>query len=297
MQFPSVYERDRLERRAERAEAGLDRPHALRPVGALANAEPRLDAVVVRAEVGRAERRSARRDEPARLVPLREVLGVRAQRDLRVDRGASRRRSGRRPARPRRRRRRRSGANRIGHQRSCAALASQRVKSAAVLWGPELEQEHTAAAVGQLAGDDSTAGARADDHDIEALAHPIPRYDQSFASRVACGRVEVDLLPRARGRRRPARRSRCRTPRSRAPARCRNSGVRTRSPSSPSAQDANCAITAAAGGLVHPGEQRVDVDGRAAHAPSRGRSCRTPHRPCSAVSTSSTCKLGSATER
>ena len=38
--------------------AGLDRAHALPPVAALANAEPLLDPVVVRVEVGRAERRA-----------------------------------------------------------------------------------------------------------------------------------------------------------------------------------------------------------------------------------------------
>ena len=50
-----------------------------------------------------------------------------------------------------------------------------------------LEQEHAPAALGELAGDDAAARAGADDDDVEALAHPMPRYDQSFASRVARG--------------------------------------------------------------------------------------------------------------
>ena len=104
MQFASVYDMHRLERRAERAEGGLDRAHALAPVGPLADAEPLLDPVVVRIEVGRAERRAARADEPARLVPLGVVLRVRAQRDLRVDRGRA---ADAAPAEQRRRRRRR----------------------------------------------------------------------------------------------------------------------------------------------------------------------------------------------
>ena len=54
--------------------AGLDRAHAPRPVVPLAHAEARLDAVVVRREVGRPERRAAVADEPARRVPLGEVL-------------------------------------------------------------------------------------------------------------------------------------------------------------------------------------------------------------------------------
>ena len=78
-------------------------------------------------------------------------------------------------------------AKRIGQKRSCVAFASQRVKSAAVRCGPALEQEHAPAALGELAGDDAAAGAGADDDDVEALAHPMPRYDQSFASRVASG--------------------------------------------------------------------------------------------------------------
>ena len=51
----------------------------------------------------------------------------------------------------------------------------------------ELEQEHAPAAIRELARDDPATRAGADDHDVEALAHPIPRYDQSFASRVARG--------------------------------------------------------------------------------------------------------------
>ena len=50
-----------------------------------------------------------------------------------------------------------------------------------------LEQQHVAAALGELARDDAAARARADHDDVEALAHPMPRYDQSFARRVASG--------------------------------------------------------------------------------------------------------------
>ena len=51
-----------------------------------------------------------------------------------------------------------------------------------------LEQQHRAAPLGELAGDDAAAGARADDDHLEALAHPTtPRYDQSFLIRIASG--------------------------------------------------------------------------------------------------------------
>ena len=126
----------RLEVGAERAEARLDGAHALWPVVALAYAEPLLDAVVVRVEVGGAERRAPRAGDAARGVPLRVVLRVRAQRDLRVDRRRRRRRSGPRPAPTAPPAPPSISANRIGHQRSCVAFASQRVKSAAVLCGP-----------------------------------------------------------------------------------------------------------------------------------------------------------------
>ena len=53
-----------------------------------------------------------------------------------------------------------------------------------------LEQEHVAAALGELAGDDAAARARADDDDVEAVLHATPRYDQSFASRVASGELK-----------------------------------------------------------------------------------------------------------
>ena len=66
-------------------------------------------------------------------------------------------------------------AKRIGHQRSCVAFASQRVKSAAVRCGPSSSSSTLPAAVRELAGDDPAARAGADDHDVEALAHPMPR--------------------------------------------------------------------------------------------------------------------------
>ena len=65
MQFASVYERTGSSGAPSARNAGLDRVHALAPVGPLAHAEPLLDAVVVRVEVGRAERAP---DEPT--IPL-----------------------------------------------------------------------------------------------------------------------------------------------------------------------------------------------------------------------------------
>ena len=38
-----------------------------------------------------------------------------------------------------------------------------------------LQQEHAPAALRELARHDPATGAGADDHDVEALAHPIPR--------------------------------------------------------------------------------------------------------------------------
>ena len=78
---------DGLELDAERAEAGLDRADALRPVAALAHAEHLLDPVVPGCEVGGGEGLAAVVREPARRMPLRDVALVGAQRDLRVDRG------------------------------------------------------------------------------------------------------------------------------------------------------------------------------------------------------------------
>src|SRR5205085_6341797 len=68
-----------------------------------------------------------------------------------------------------------------------AALPAREVGRGVVAAG--LEQEHRAAALGQLAGDHAAAGAGSDDHDLEALrGHPpIPRYDQSLAMRMASG--------------------------------------------------------------------------------------------------------------
>ena len=91
-----------------------------------------------------------------------------------------------------------SGASRSGQKRSCVAFASQRVKSAAVRCGPDLEQQHVAAALRELARDDAAAGARADHDDVEVVLHAIPRYDQSLREARRERRVEVDLGPRAR---------------------------------------------------------------------------------------------------
>ena len=53
-----------------------------------------------------------------------------------------------------------------------------------------LEQEHVAPALRELAGDDTAARTRADDDHVEVVLHAIPRYDQSFARRVACGELK-----------------------------------------------------------------------------------------------------------
>ena len=111
---------------------------------------------------------------------------MRAQRDLRVDRGAAAD----------------AAAAEQRDDTACAAvdrreahgpeevvrrlrLPAREVGGRAVR--PELEQEHAAAALRELARDHPAAGAGADDDHVEALAHPMPRYDQSFASRVARG--------------------------------------------------------------------------------------------------------------
>jgi hypothetical protein len=59
----------------------------------------------------------------------------------------------------------------------------------------ELEQEDVAAAQGELAGDDASTGARADDDDLERAPHAIPspgmpRYDQSFFTCSASGELK-----------------------------------------------------------------------------------------------------------
>ena len=54
-----------------------------------------------------------------------------------------------------------------------------------------LEQEHVAAALRELAGDDPAARARADHDDVELAAHQaIPMNDQSFLIRVASGELK-----------------------------------------------------------------------------------------------------------
>ena len=133
-----------------------------------------LDAVVVRVEVGRAERRAPRADDPARLVPLRVVLRVRAQRDLRVDRRRAT------DAAPAEQRHRAAGAAVDQREPDRPPEVVRRLRLPAREVGgrevrAELEQEDVPAAVGELARDDPAARAGADDHDVEPLAHPIPR--------------------------------------------------------------------------------------------------------------------------
>ena len=52
---------------------------------------------------------------------------------------------------------------------------------------PGLEQQHVAAALRELARDDTAPGARSDHDDVELVPHPIPRYDQSFSRPVTGG--------------------------------------------------------------------------------------------------------------
>ena len=167
----------RLQLRAESAEARLDGAHALPPIRSLADAEPLLHLVVVWIEVD---------DEPARLVPLGQVLRVRPQRHLRVDRGrAADTATGDQPDGP-------AGAavDQGEPDRPPEIVRRLRLPAREVGGGlvrPELQQEHVSPAVRELARHDSAARTGADNDDIEPLAHPIPRYDQSFASRVARG--------------------------------------------------------------------------------------------------------------
>ena len=66
-------------------------------------------------------------------------------------------------------------AKRIGQNSSCVAFASQREKSAAVRCGPHSSSSTLPPALGELARHDSAPRAGADDDDVEALAHPMPR--------------------------------------------------------------------------------------------------------------------------
>ena len=176
-----------LELGAERAEARLERVDALPPVRALAHAEPRLDPVVVRIEVGGGERRAVLFRQPGRRLPLGDVPVVRAQRDLRVDRRrAADAAAGEERDEPCLARRREP--ERPPHVVRRLRLPAREVGGRQVRAG--LEQEHVAAPLGELAGDDASARARADDDDLEGSFIATPRYDQSFASRVASGELK-----------------------------------------------------------------------------------------------------------
>ena len=179
---------DGLELGAERAEPGLDRVDALRPVGPLPHAEDLLDPVVVR-ERGR----TAVKGSPplvrqaSRVLPLCDVALVGAERDLGVDR--------RRPADAAageegehlavRKRGQPQGPEEVVRR---LRLPADEVRGREV--GPGLEQEHVAAALGELACDHAAASAGADHDDVEGVSHAIPRYDQSLARRVASGELK-----------------------------------------------------------------------------------------------------------
>ncbi len=177
----------RLERGAELAERGLDGAHALRPIGALANAEHLLDAGVVRGQVGRSERLAALVREPGRRVPLGEVVPVRAQRDLGVDRGRA---SDAAAAEERDdvAVRQRGEAQRPPDVVVRLRLPAREVGGRAVR--AALQEQHVASAPAELGGDDASAGARPDHHDVELALHAIPRNDQSLRTRVASGELK-----------------------------------------------------------------------------------------------------------
>jgi hypothetical protein len=146
-------------------------PDALGPVGALADAEDLLDPLVVRAEVLDPERLAAVAEETARVVPLRELEVVGAEGDLRVHR------RGPAHAAAAEHRHRSSGAA-VDHrhpQGPPEVVRGLRLPADEVggrQMGAGLEQHDPAAALRKLAGDHTAAGARSDDDDVDALAHP-----------------------------------------------------------------------------------------------------------------------------
>ena len=165
---------DRLERRADGLEPALGGLHAPLevPIGrAVAHAEVSLDAVVVGVEIGARDRLAAVVAKAGRGVPLVELPLRRAQRHLRVDRRAA-------PDAPPADHHDRAEAGVAGREREAQrppvvvrrpALPAREVGRHVVTAG--LEQQHRAAALGELAGDDAAAGARADDDNFEAIAH------------------------------------------------------------------------------------------------------------------------------
>ena len=199
MQFASVYDAHRLERRAELAEGGLDGADALPPV-----ASTRARRGAARRGRNAAPGRGAQNGccrSPSPLASSFEVLLVRAQRDLRVDRrrpadaatGEQRDRAG-----PRRRR---SARSRIGHQQIVRRL---RLPAREVGRGPvrpSLEQEHVAAALRRARP--RSRRRRAPEPTTTTSKRSLmrsPCTTSPCASRRRERRVEVDLLPRARSR-------------------------------------------------------------------------------------------------
>ena len=289
MQFPSVYERDGLELRASARKPGS----TVRTLCASRCARERRAAP----RRGRSAGRGRTRPNGARRAPsiplaschLAYVLRVRAQRDLGVDRrGAADATPGEErdapPAPPS------ISAKRIGHQRSCVALASQRVKSAAVRCGPTLEQQHVAAAL-----------ARARPRRLRRRRRSRPRRRRSARSsdpqvrpvlREPRGErgVEVDLLPRACRVGARVRRSRCRTPRSRARVPTRTRASRTCCAISPARDGGERGERGPRVPLVHPARaaRRRRPTGRTRAEP--GTIASQTRSTVSAVSSSSTCR-------
>ena len=120
-------------------------------------------------------------------VPLRDVALVGAEGDFRVDRRrtADAAAGEERDELPVRKRREPERPEQVV---CCLRLPAREVSRAEVR--PALEQQHVASALRELAGHDAAAGPGSDDDDVEVALHAIPRYDQSFARRLASGELK-----------------------------------------------------------------------------------------------------------
>ena len=123
-------------------------------------------------------------------MPLLEIAGVRAERDLRVDgRAAADAPAGDQAddsARAAVDEREANGPPEVVCRLRLPAREVGRREM-----GPDLEQQDVPPAAGELARDHPAARTRPDDDHVEAVAHPpIPRYDQSLCRRVASGELK-----------------------------------------------------------------------------------------------------------